>query len=575
LIETGRRLLDVALKSIEGLSAPDRVFVIEAPTGYGKSVGAPVIAALNHEKQFSFNFIHVLPLRTIVEDLYLCKYLSALGMQSPICGDKAPPKPFCEALKSLGVSSADVAYQMGFDYMLRGVGKKEPTYDAKVVISTLDSFAYNFLRIPVTELFREVKHYATPRARILTATIFLDEVHMLNRFEDEASERVLALLKVLIEFSLETQTPLVMASATLWSAFRSSIERWSGGKVMFFTISGEDGKSGSVVHVRDREYEDLAKSVRWCTRVVDEDVLISKVMEHVESGERVLVVRDRVSDAVELYTKLSLSEREKALLHGRLCLSDREKSLEKAKSAKVVVATPVVEAGVDWDFDVAFRDATNIPSLIQVLGRVCRSRADCEGSAYLIKVSGSPKELIELASSGKYIDWRIPYSYTRGVGEEAVGYQHVLELQRAEVRESPEAEAIFRGLIAPMALPSLYINIAVQDYGYSLLKRPLAQFYVYGVQGLLKSEPESVQDVILGTFTYTYDIVEKSEKCVECFACVIKVGNALDRKLLDWRKSYFELQKSCAKSAADVKGQIIFSGFVLKPECYSEGLGLV
>jgi hypothetical protein len=96
---------------------------------------------------------------------------------------------------------------------------------------------------------------------------------------------------------------------------------------------------------------------------------------------------------------------------------------------------------------------------------------------------------------------------------------------------------------------------------------------VHGVQGLLESE--SVQDVILGTFTYTYDIVEKNEKCVECFACVVKVGNELDHRLFDWRKSYFELQKSCAKSAADVKGQIIFSGFVLKPECYSEGLGLV
>jgi len=572
LIETGKRLLDIVLENISKLSAFDKVFVIEAPTGYGKSVGAPAIAALNHEKEFSFNFIHVLPLRAIVEDLYICKYLYALGVQSSEC-NRAPPKAFCEALKVLGVSEKDVAYQMGFDYMLRGVGRKEPTYDAKVVISTLDSFAYNFLRIPVTELFREVKHYATPRARIFTATLFLDEVHMINRFEDEASDNVLALLKVLIEFSLVTQTPLVMASATLWSAFRNSIRQWSKDRVVFFTISKEDSKSGTHICVRDREYENLAKSVKWRTSIVDEKDLLSKVVEHVEKGERVLVVRDRISDAVDLYSKLALKEDEKALLHGRLCLGDRERALEKSKNAKVVVATPMIEAGVDWDFDVGFRDATNIPSIVQVFGRVCRNRTDCEGEVYLVKTSNSLGSLLDFVNNHKNIDWRIPYSYTSDRGEYVVGYQHILELQKAEVRESLRAEIIFRGLIAPIALPPSYINTAIDEYGHSLLKKPLAQFYVHGVQGLKAAK--SVYDVISSTFTYTYDIVERGGKCVEGFACIIEAGDTLDHEVYDWRKRYFELQKSCVELAASAKGKVIFSGFVLKAECYVKGVGFV
>jgi len=291
----------------------------------------------------------------------------------------------------MGVSKEDVAYQMGFDYMLRGVGIKEPTYDAKIVVSTLDSFAYNFLRVPVTEIFRELKHYAIPRTRIFTSTLFLDEVHMLNRFDDEDSGKVLSLLKVLVEFSLKTKTPMVMSTATLWSSFRSKVSEWSGNRAVFFALSKEEGKSGSFVYVRDKEFEDMMRSIKWRTSIVSEEDIVSKVEEHVSKGERVLVVRDRVKDAVDLFSRLDIDK--KVLIHGRLCLGDREKALENSRSAKVVIATPIVEAGVDWDFDAGFRDATNVPSAVQVFGRVCRNRVGCEGSAYLIKTGESLKEL--------------------------------------------------------------------------------------------------------------------------------------------------------------------------------------
>jgi len=572
MFETGRRLFDVALSYLGKLDDVDKVLVVEAPTGYGKTVGAPTIAALNYLKGFSSNFIHILPLRAIVEDLYICKYLYASGVQIDRCrGD--PPKAFFNALNELDVNTDDIAYQMGFDYMLRGVGRKEPTYDAKIVISTLDSFAYNFLRIPVTEFYREIKHYAIPRTRILTATLFLDEVHMINRFEDESSEKILSLLKILIEFSLNTKTPLVMATATLWSLFREKILLWSKNNAMFFTIFKEDGKNGKFIYVRDREFEDRARSIKWSTTVIDENTIVSKIMEHVESGEKVLVVRDRVNDAVNLYSKLGLGEDEKALIHGRLCLGDRERALENSRSAKVVIATPVVEAGVDWDFDAGFRDATNIPSIIQVFGRICRNRVDCKGSVYLIKTSESLEELVSFVNSNRNIDWRIPYSYIGDNGEEVRGYQQILELQKTLVSEDGKAETIFRGLIAPVAIPSRYISMFLEDNAYSLLKEPLIQFYVYGEQRLRNAK--SVYDVILGTFTYTYEIVKKNAKCVENFTCVVESSRALYYEKYNWKERYSSLQRRCAEFASRLKGRIIFSGYILKEECYKEMIGFI
>jgi CRISPR-associated endonuclease/helicase Cas3 len=570
LFESSRKLVDSVLEYIDKLDDFDRIIILEAPTGYGKSVSAPAIAALNHVKKFSYNFIHVLPLRAIIEDLYLCKYLYALGVKVDRCVN-APPKIFYEALTKINIDKNDVAYQMGFDYMLRDIGEKEPIYDAKIVISTLDSFAYNFLRIPVTEIYRELKHYAIPRIRIFTSTLFLDEIHMLNRFDDEDSGKILSLLKVLIEFSLKTKTPLVMSTATLWSGFRSKVIEWSSNKAVFFTLFKEDGKSGSFIYVRDREFEYRVKSIKWCTNIVDEENLVSKVVEHVSKGERVLVVRDKVKDAVDLFNKLDVDK--KVLVHGRLCVGDRDKALENSKSAKVVIATPVVEAGVDWDFDVGFRDATNIPSAIQVFGRVCRNRADCEGSVYLVKTDESLKELIEFVDRGRNIDWRIPYSYINEKGEEVKGYQELLELTKTAIVGDRNAERFFKGLISPLALPSRYISDLLRGFGYTILKEPLTQFYVYGWQKLV--DAKSVYDVILGTFTYTYDIVKKGGKCIEKSACVVERDNNLYVKDYDPSKSLFELQWECARHANCLKGRIIFVGYILKDECYKASIGFV
>jgi CRISPR-associated endonuclease/helicase Cas3 len=571
MLVSSRRLVDTALEYIGKLENFDRIIVLEAPTGYGKSVSAPAIAYLSNEKRFSSNFIHVLPLRAIIEDLYLCKYLYALGIKVDRCTN-APPKIFYETLAKMGINKDDVAYQMGFDYMLSDVGGKKPTYDAKIVISTLDSFAYNFLRIPVTEIYRELKHYAIPRTRIFTSSIFLDEVHMINRFDDEDSGKVLSLLKVLIEFSLKTKTPLIMSTATLWGKFRSKIIEWSNSKAVFFALSKEDGKNGFFIYVRDREFEYHAKSVRWRTNTIDEGDLVSKVMEHASKGERVLVVRDKVKDAVELFNKLDVDK--KVLIHGRLCIGDREKALESSKDAKVVIATPVVEAGVDWDFDVGFRDATNIPSAIQVFGRVCRNRADCEGSVYLVKTGESSKEFVEFIEKSRGIDWRIPYSYTNEKGEEVKGYQELLELTKTAVDENKDAERFFKGLISPIALPSIYINDLLWGSRYTILKEPLTQFYVYGWQSLVSTK--TIQDVILGTFVYTYDIVKKSSRCVEKAACVVEINDGLDFK--DYNPptpSLYELQRKCAEHAYSLKGRIILAGYVLKEGCYEKGVGFV
>ena len=67
---------------------------------------------------------------------------------------------------------------------------------------------------------------------------------------------------------------------------------------------------------------------------------------------------------------------------------DQINSLLKAGRSVILVSTQVVEAGVDLDFDIAFRDIGPLDSVVQVAGRCNRGWRGSSGQVYIMKVIG-------------------------------------------------------------------------------------------------------------------------------------------------------------------------------------------
>lgn len=469
------KALELASTTIKTGDVPK--IVIEAPTGYGKSIGAPLFFKVFKEYGLAESFLHVLPLRAIVRDIYICTILNSLGVISPeLCGNRAPPIQIGETLRELGLRTIDIAYQMGDltigEFIVKNVLNKQPLFDAKYVVTTIDSFLYNLFRAPITELMSVKKHYAIPRLRIFISAVYLDEAHIVfeegtEGGKDEESSNIytaaVKAFKVLNAF----KTPLIMASATMGKAVLEEILRESDGKVKIVRLGPRDETKDSIIEISDREFVDRVMSVNWHTKLVKNEEVADIAKEHVETGLKVLIVKDSVSEAIETYKKLKnrVHEKNVVLIHGKMIRGDRENALniiKKMNNPGIVISTSVIEAGVNVSFDVLITDGLRPRSVVQRAGRVCRDN-ECEDALIYIIENRSDEKLREFIKNNR-ICWRIPFDV-----QDYKGYGQLLDsLKGPNLNRKLMSE--LEALVEPLFVSSGKIEKILENWSYALVR---------------------------------------------------------------------------------------------------------
>ena len=420
------------------LAEANTVFI--APTGYGKSKSVPLLLKEAEKLSIAARVIHVLPLRALVRQQYLF-LREHLGNEAGYLAGMR--------LDAEGYSP----------FMLR-----------KAVVSTLDSFALNLARLPVAELplvlgsyemNRFEGHYELPRAAIFTSLVVLDEAHLYaepwSTKEEPLSRWFLA---TVLPILADTRTPLVIETATMSTRLIGDIARTARARVLAVCQNCGPCSNGWRC-IRDPEFEE-ENSFRWRTerhllfldpaRAVKEAT--RKAIEVAETGRRVLYSVNTVKSALSVYSVL----REKlgdqvVLIHGRLSQHDREKAIEGIERARVIVATQVVEAGVDVDAEVLVAEAAAPSSLAQRVGRLCRSektRDKCRSEPPMVaiyrpettspygSIIDSVMELVQSLVEAGGVEWRLL--------DDANGYKsfrHLVEkLENTGLHTTPSREAL-------------------------------------------------------------------------------------------------------------------------------------
>lgn len=390
-----------------------------APTSYGKTAASPWIWKRARSDSVAGGLIHVAPLRSLVWKAYM-------GFFKP-CGGR---------LQAYGVEAS----------------LKSPYFLSSLVITTLDSFFWNLYRVPVAEAVKVIKgvsmgHYYPALAAVLSSIVVFDEAHMYlweegsrgNRsFSIEASLATMAALA-------STGVPVIVETATL-SLSALGMLAWklrglgaamsvkalktpskSGSCKYINRLSGELGQQGVRTEgVVDKEWED-ERLVKWKTSVRRSwSDALREVTDYASTGP-VLVIANTVSEAVSLYYKLQDKVSRILLIHGRLSSKDRNGAENRIKEIEskggVIVATQVIEAGIDVNSMAVYTAAAPLENLAQRAGRSCRRGkilekckregghvviiADAKPGPYIdIDVESSVKLLKEELNRGREIDWR-------------------------------------------------------------------------------------------------------------------------------------------------------------------------
>ena len=414
------KLIDEGLEEGEGF-----LLVLSAPTGYGKSCCTAAIAEAHARLGGPIErLIHVLPLRSIVEDLYRkaesARSRGALGVTTG-----------AQAMHLLDVAKCP--------YLL-----------PRLTYTTLDSFVHSLFKRPVREVDRLYSHFDVPRYAIYSSMVVFDEAHLYAGDEPRGASRMFTAFLAALEALTSAAVPVVVMTATLPSSYYDKLINSclrvrvilvdfdpSADGLLMDELPLRFGRRALRVRVGDPSFALQAKlSNPSIGGFIDEGQLIPIVARLAAEGRSVLIVRNTVLKAVRVYEELTkLKVADCYLLHSRMTTSDRFESLKSVEEAlergrpAVLVSTQVVEAGVDLSFDALITDAAPISSIVQRVGRVSRRPCSRPGLIYIVEGDGDGvydpsivKLSVDKLKRSGGVMWRLP----KGVNG-AVGFREILD----------------------------------------------------------------------------------------------------------------------------------------------------
>ncbi|WP_103638139.1 CRISPR-associated helicase/endonuclease Cas3 [Campylobacter concisus] len=153
-------------------------------------------------------------------------------------------------------------------------------------------------------------------------------------------------------------------------------------------------KSENFKEISNLDY--FSKQDRYVIKWLDiggEDELLEKICE-AASDKNTLVVVNTIKKAQELFAKLRdklscfclngymYDDHKGATIEAVKCAIDKSK-VDPLASKILLISTQSIEAGVDLDFDVGFREVSPISSIIQTAGRVNRHFGATRGELYV------------------------------------------------------------------------------------------------------------------------------------------------------------------------------------------------
>jgi len=337
--------LDAQFRLAESLVERRRV-VTMLPTGVGKTFGAtlPFAMGLLDPAQMVF----MTPLRTLSD-------AQAATLSHELRQEVA------EQFLQLAPGAWRVSQQTG-------TTPGDPLFESPAVVTTFDQAISSALRIG----YSLSKGRRTVNAgAVLSSYLVADELHLFPR--DEALTSLICLLN-----QRPPELPFLLMTATLTPTIARGLAEALNAELVDATALTDSDR-------RRLGVEQRVRHVHWQTMPFTADQIATKARE--QSGRRTLVVVNTVNRAIDLARELAadprIGQQQVRVLHSRFYQAHRAAHEAAIRGAfgkdhdgdwqgEIVVATQVVEVGLDISADLLFTEIAPANALVQRWGRCAR-----------------------------------------------------------------------------------------------------------------------------------------------------------------------------------------------------------
>lgn len=361
----------IFLNAEKNLEERDKnIFFLEAPTGSGKSNTAMNLSFKLLNDQIN-KIIYAYPFNTLVEQNKdtLLKYYKKTSIEENIS--------IINSITPIGKSDND-DFMRDWDYYIKSLLDRQFLHSPFIITSNVGLF---------NTLFSNKRKNIFGLYQITNSVIVLDEI---QAYREDLWNEIIEMLEIYAKiFNLK----IIIMSATLpdLSALLDEDKKKNIGKLI---KNPREMFNEPLFKNRVKINYDLLDLGR-----IDYDHLLNHMKENIGNHKKILVEFIRKKDA-ENFFKI-LNEEEFFNQYNILILTGDDNLRRKAQVIRqisgevikktILIASQVVEAGVDIDMDIGYKDISMLENEEQFLGRIGRSALKNDAVAYFFDMADEKK----------------------------------------------------------------------------------------------------------------------------------------------------------------------------------------
>ncbi len=371
--ELNKLRTEIRLEAVEKvrivLSDSKRIFTLTAPTGAGKTYTLLSVANEIRKQKGSLGIIYALPFLSITEQVQ--KIADELMEDVLSVNSKAENERINEAQEAYEKDQSDENLKriLGEDFI-------QHTFDHPFVITTFVQFFETLV--------------SNRNASLLKLPNFANRIFLIDEVQALPPRLYIFFTAWLEEFCKQNNSYAVLSTATMpkLEIPVKETEDVNRADLLFKTYQAPKDLLDS------RKFFDADIFNRYTIEVIKEKQTKELLAKHILSQDSsCLVILNTIADTKKLYLELKGKIKNVLLLNTFFIPDDRYVIIQKSQELLnqneqvILISTQLIEAGVDIDFPIVYRDMCPLPSLIQSAGRCNRNKKLANGLVYFFELT--------------------------------------------------------------------------------------------------------------------------------------------------------------------------------------------